>query len=144
MTRKQRRMTFVLGGMTVLAVAVGLVLSAFQDNLVFFHSPTEVHEKGVPPDRRFRVGGLVVEDSVRQSGLSTSFEVTDTVHSVRITYEGILPTLFREGQGIVAVGKLNGDGVFVAQEVLAKHDENYMPPEVAESLKEAGVWKGGQ
>ena len=144
MTRKQRRMTFVLGGMTVLAVAVGLVLSAFQDNLVFFHSPTEVQEKGVPPDRRFSVGGLVVEDSVRQSGLSTSFEVTDTVHSVRITYEGILPTLVREGQGIVAVGKLNGDGVFVAQEVLAKHDENYMPPEVAESLKEAGVWKGGQ
>ena len=141
MTRKRRRLVFVLTGMATLAVAVGLVLMAFQDSLVFFYSPTEVMAKEIPPERRFRVGGLVEDDSVTSSGLITRFRVTDLENTVDVTYEGILPALFREGQGVVAEGFLNADGVFVAAEVLAKHDENYMPPEVADALKKAGHWK---
>ena len=141
MTRKHRRLIFVLTGMATLAIAVGLVLMAFQDNLVFFYSPSEVMAKEIPSDRRFRVGGLVEADSVATSGLITRFRVTDLESTVAVTYEGILPALFREGQGVVAEGFLNAEGVFVAAEVLAKHDENYMPPEVADALKKAGHWK---
>ena len=141
MTRKRRRLIFVLTGMATLAIAVGLVLMAFQDNLVFFYSPSEVMAKEIPSDRRFRVGGLIEADSVATSGLITRFRVTDLENTVAVTYEGILPALFREGQGVVAEGFLNAEGVFVAAEVLAKHDENYMPPEVADALKKAGHWK---
>jgi cytochrome c-type biogenesis protein CcmE len=141
MTRKRRRLIFVLTGMATLAIAVGLVLMAFQDSLVFFYSPSEVMAKEIPPERRFRIGGLVEADSVATSGLITRFRVTDLENTVAVTYEGILPALFREGQGVVAEGFLNAEGVFVAAEVLAKHDENYMPPEVADALKKAGHWK---
>ena len=141
MTRKRRRLIFVLTGMATLAVAVGLVLLAFQDSLVFFYSPSEVMAKEIPPERRFRVGGLIEADSVTTSGLVTRFRVTDLASTVEVTYIGILPALFREGQGVVAEGSLDSDGVFVAAEVLAKHDENYMPPEVADALKKSGRWK---
>ncbi len=141
MTRKRRRLIFVLTGMATLTVAVGLVLAAIQDSLVFFYSPSEVMAKEIPPERRFRVGGLVEADSVTTSGLVTRFRVTDLASTVEVTYVGILPALFREGQGVVAEGFLDSDGLFVAAEVLAKHDENYMPPEVAEALKKSGRWK---
>ena len=141
MTRKQRRLTFVLAGLAVLGTAVGLVLTAFQDNLVFFRSPSEVIARNIPPDRHFRIGGLVEENSVRRDGLTTTFRVTDTANTVLVIYTGMLPDLFGEGQGVVAEGKLNPAGVFVASEVLAKHDENYMPPEVADALKKAGQWR---
>ncbi len=142
MTRKQRRMTFVLAGMAVIGVAAGLVLFAFQDNLVFFHSPSEVVENNLPADKRFRLGGLVEEGSVKRDGLTTRFRITDTARSVEVVYKGMLPDLFRAGQGVVTQGVLNGNRQFVATEVLAKHDENYMPPEVAAALKAAGQWKG--
>ena len=142
MTRKQRRMTFVLAGMAVIGVAAGLVLFAFQDNLVFFHSPSDVVENNLPANKRFRLGGLVEEGSVKRDGLTTRFRITDTAQSVEVVYIGMLPDLFSEGQGVVSQGALNGNRQFVATEVLAKHDENYMPPEVAEALKAAGRWKG--
>ena len=143
MTRKRRRMFFVVAGMISLGLATTLVLIAFQDNLVFFYSPTDVVEQGVEPDRRFRIGGLVEENSVSRTDgdITVAFRVTDQVHAVPVVFRGLLPDLFREGQGIVAEGTLNGEGVFVASEVLAKHDENYMPPEVADALKRSGQWK---
>ena len=143
MTRKRRRLIFVASGMVVLAAAAALVLTAFEDNLVFFYSPTDIGEKGIPEGRRFRLGGLVEEDSVRKTdgGLTVAFRVTDLSNAIPVTYKGILPDLFREGQGVVAEGVLNQDGVFEAAEVLAKHDENYMPPEVAEALKKSGYWQ---
>ena len=146
MTRKRRRLFFVLAGMVTLSLATTLVLVAFQDNLVFFYSPSDVVEKGVEPDRRFRIGGLVEENSVTRTDgdITVAFRVTDQVHAVPVVFRGLLPDLFREGQGIVAEGTLNGQGVFVASEVLAKHDENYMPPEVADALKRAGQWQGGE
>ena len=145
MRPKRRRLYFVLAGMSALAVAVALALAAFEDNLVFFNSPTDVYAKEVPQDRRFRLGGLVEEQSVARSqdGLTTTFRVTDLNRAVPVAYTGILPDLFREAQGIVADGRLTADGTFVADNVLAKHDENYMPPEVAEALKKSGQWKGG-
>ena len=121
-------------------VAAALVLTAFNDNLVFFHSPSDVVEKQIPADRHFRIGGLVQEGSVRRDGLTTDFVVTDLRNAVPVRYTGMLPDLFREGQGVVANGKLDAQGRFVASEVLAKHDENYMPPEVAEALKKSGQW----
>jgi len=122
-----------------IGVATWLALFAFDENLMFFFSPSEVAEGKAPTAHPFRVGGLVSKDSVKRKsdGLTTSFTVTDNVKSVTVEYTGILPDLFREGQGIVAMGQLNGEGVFVASEVLAKHDENYMPPEAAASLKTA-------
>lgn len=140
MSRKSKRLLAVLGLVAGLGVAVALVLSAFNENLVFFHSPSDVVEKQLPPDRRFRIGGLVVQGSVKKDGLNTEFTVTDMRHEVRISYTGMLPDLFREGQGVVANGRLDRDGRFVASEVLAKHDENYMPPEVADALKKSGQW----
>ena len=144
MKRKQRRLAFVVAGMVALGAAVALVLSAFEESLVFFYSPTDIATKEIGPDRRFRLGGLVEEESVERSadGLTTSFRVTDLEQSVAVTYRGMLPDLFREGQGVVAEGRLDGSGVFVASQVLAKHDENYMPPEVAEALQKAGHWQG--
>ena len=133
-----------VGGVAV-AAAAGLVLTAFEDNIVFFHSPTELSERIFAPTQRLRIGGLVEAGSVAKAadGASVSFTVTDTARSVPVTFKGILPDLFREGQGIVAEGHLR-EGVFVATEVLAKHDETYMPPEVAEAIKKSGQWKGGR
>ncbi|MEH6497631.1 MAG: cytochrome c maturation protein CcmE [Sneathiella sp.] len=141
MTRKKQRLYFVIAGMSVLAIAAVLVLTSFEDSLVFFHSPSDLAEKTVPAGRTFRLGGLVEEGSVVKKGVVVQFRVTDMAESVPVTFEGLLPDLFREGQGVVTEGQLNDDGVFVASNVLAKHDENYMPPEVAESLKKSGHWQ---
>ncbi len=141
MTRKRRRLYIVLSGLAVLGLAAALILSSFQDSLVFFHSPSDLAEKPVPPGRTFRLGGLVQEGTFVKEGITIKFSVTDTAESVPVTYEGLVPDLFREGQGVVAEGQMNEEGVFVASNVLAKHDENYMPPEVADSLKKAGHWK---
>ncbi len=145
MRPKRKRLMFVLSGMAVLGIAVALVLAAFEDNLVFFSSPTDVYAQSIPADRKFRLGGLVEEASIQKSddGLTTLFRVTDLSNAVPVTYTGILPDLFREGQGVVTEGRLRADGVFVADSVLAKHDENYMPPEVVEALKKSGAWQGG-
>ena len=141
MTPKRKRLWLLVGSLAVLGVAATLVLTALNDNIVFFYSPTQVAEKKIAPDRRFRLGGLVEAGSVKKNGQETRFVVTDTQKTVAVTYRGILPDLFREGQGVVAEGSLGPDGVFVAREVLAKHDENYMPPEVAKAIKDAGQWK---
>jgi cytochrome c-type biogenesis protein CcmE len=127
------------GGVVALAVAAGLVLSAFQKNLVFFFTPSQVASNEVPVGKTFRIGGMVEKGSVtRQSdGLTVRFMVTDTAKSIPVMYQGALPDLFREGKGVVAQGRVGPDGVFVAKEVLAKHDENYMPPEAAEAVKRA-------
>lgn len=145
MKPKRRRLFFVITGMAALGLAVALTLAAFDDNLVFFSSPTDVYAKGMAPDQRFRLGGLVEEESVAKTddGLTTTFRVTDLANAVPVSYTGILPDLFREGQGVVTEGRLSPEGVFVADSVLAKHDENYLPPEVAEALKKSGKWKGG-
>ncbi len=141
MTPKRRRLWLLLGSLATLGVAATLVLTALNDNLVFFYSPTQVAEKGIGPDRRFRLGGLVEQGSVQKEGQVVRFSVTDTNKTVKVTYRGILPDLFREGQGVIAEGSIGPDGVFTAREILAKHDENYMPPEVAKALKESGQWK---
>ena len=145
MKRKHQRMTLLGAGGLAVAAAAALVLTAFEDNIVFFHSPTELSERNFAPTQRLRIGGLVEAGSVAKAadGISVSFTVTDTAKSVPVTFKGILPDLFREGQGIVAEGHLR-EGVFVATEVLAKHDETYMPPEVAEAIKKSGRWKGGR
>lgn len=143
MTPKRKRLWMLVGSLSVLGVAATLVLVSLSDNIVFFYSPTQVAEKNIPPDRRFRLGGLVEPGSVRKQGEEVRFRVTDTVKTVDVVYRGLLPDLFREGQGVIAEGQLR-DGVFQAREVLAKHDEQYMPPEVAKALKEAGRWKDGQ
>lgn len=145
MTRKNRRAIFILTGLAILGLAVGLVLYAMRDNIVFFYSPSDIAQKAIAPDTRIRIGGMVEEGTLKHSGPATiSFNVTDFAKTVTVTYTGILPDLFREGQGVVAEGKLQPDGTFVADTVLAKHDEKYMPPEVAESLKKAGRWKEGK
>jgi cytochrome c-type biogenesis protein CcmE len=142
MTRKQRRFAIIAGGVGVLAVAVLLVLFAMKDAIVFFNSPTDVIEKHVAPGTRIRLGGLVTPGSLaRGEALVVRFEVTDGSHAVPVTYQGVLPDLFREGQGVVAEGTLDSSGVFKADNVLAKHDETYMPKEVADALKKQGHWK---
>jgi len=142
MTRKQRRFALIAGGVSVLAAAVLLVLFAMKDSIVFFNSPTDVVEKHIAPGSRIRLGGLVAPGSVTRGGeLAVRFEVTDGNRAIAVTYQGILPDLFREGQGIVAEGALDGAGVFKADNVLAKHDETYMPKEVADALKKQGHWK---
>jgi cytochrome c-type biogenesis protein CcmE len=144
---KHRRLGFVAAGVILLAAAAGLVLYAMNDTLVFFYTPSEVQQKlqaqQLDLDRPFRLGGLVEEGSVQRdsSGVEVRFRVTDTVETVTVAYHGLLPDLFREGQGVVAEGRLGADGVFTASEVLAKHDENYMPPEVADALKKQGHWQ---
>ena len=142
MTRKRRRLTIVLTGMVLLSGAVALVLAALDENLSYFYSPSDIAE--APQGRPIRLGGLVEADSVtRQAdGVTVTFRVTDLASSVPVTYSGLLPDLFREGQGVITEGTLGTDGVFVAREVLAKHDETYMPREVADALKKAGQWKG--
>jgi len=142
MTRKQRRLTLIGAAGLVLVVAAGLVLSALRDSIVFFNSPTDVIEKQVKPGSRIRLGGLVAPGSlVRGDNLAVRFQVTDGNRSMPVTYQGILPDLFREGQGVVAEGTLDAAGLFKADTVLAKHDETYMPKEVADALKKQGHWK---
>ena len=143
MAPKRKRLYLLLGSLGVLGIAAALVLSALNDNLVFFYSPTQVAEKHPGPDRRLRIGGLVEQGSVKKDGQEVRFVVTDLKQTVPVVYRGLLPDLFREGQGVVAEGALGADGVFVAREVLAKHDEKYMPPEVAKALKESGRWQEG-
>ena len=140
---KHRRLVMVLAGLALLGVAAVFVGSALRDNLVFFFTPSEALEKAIPPERRFRLGGLVEEGSLVRKGAAVTFRITDSAKTLPVAYTGVLPDLFREGQGVVAEGRLK-DGVFEAQTVLAKHDETYMPKEVAEGLKKAGHWKGGQ
>lgn len=137
----RQRLSIVAAVVLGIGAAAWLVFSAFQDNLRYFVSPSEIHAGLAPEDHALRVGGLVVADSVRRSndgeGLTVRFELTDNAHSISVVYTGILPDLFREGQGIVATGRLRPDGVFAAREILAKHDENYMPREVREALDKA-------
>jgi cytochrome c-type biogenesis protein CcmE len=145
MTRKQRRLTMIASAGAVLAVAAALVLFALRDQIVFFYSPSDLAEKALAPGTRVRIGGLVEEGSVvRNDDGSVRFTVTDTAKTATVAYRGILPDLFREGQGIVAEGTLSGDGSVTAETVLAKHDENYMPKEVVDALKAQGVWKEGE
>ncbi len=141
MKPRTKRFAMVLAALATAGVAVALVLNAFRSNLVFFFTPSQIVADEAPHHRAFRVGGLVESGSVHRDGTTVHFVVTDTAKSVPIAYEGILPDLFREGKGVVAQGRLESDGVFHASEVLAKHDENYMPPEAAEALRRA---KGGQ
>ena len=141
MTPKRRRLWLLVGSLAVLGAAATLVLTALNDNLVFLYSPSQVAEKGIAPDRRFRLGGLVEAGSVQKNGEEVRFTVTDTHKTVAVVYRGLLPDLFREGQGVVVEGAFDQNGQFVASEVLAKHDETYMPPEVAKALKESGRWQ---
>src|ERR1700744_4039022 len=142
MTRKQRRLTVIGGSFAVLALAAALVLNAMRDSIVFFSTPKMVAEKHIQPGKRFRLGGLVQPGSlVRGDNLAVTFEVADGSATLPVSYRGILPDLFREGQGIVAEGALDPSGVFKADTVLAKHDENYMPKDVADALKKQGHWK---
>jgi cytochrome c-type biogenesis protein CcmE len=137
---RTKRAAWIVAGLAGLGVAAALVLNAFQSNLVFFFTPTQVASNEAPRDRAFRVGGLVEAGSVvrDKDALTVRFRVTDTAKTIPVVYTGILPDLFREGKGVVAQGRLGPDGTFKASEVLAKHDENYMPPEAAEALKKAG------
>jgi cytochrome c-type biogenesis protein CcmE len=143
-TRKQRRLTLIGGSLGVLALAVVLVLSALSDSIVFFNSPTDVAQKNLSPGSRIRIGGLVKTGSLKRGdGLRVQFEVTDGAHDVAVRYQGILPDLFREGQGVVAEGKIEPGGLIAADSVLAKHDERYMPKEVVDALKKDGRWQEG-
>lgn len=142
MTRKQRRGVLIGSAVAVLSLAAVLVLFAFRESIVFFHTPSDIAGSKIPEGTRFRLGGLVEAGSVKRGvGVKVAFTVTDTLKSVPVTYEGVLPDLFREGQGVVTEGILTPSGVFIADSVLAKHDENYMPPEVAKALKEQGLWQ---
>ena len=139
MKPRQKRLAMIAGGLVALGVAAAFVLAAFRENLVFFFTPSQVVAKEVPQGRSFRVGGLVVPGTLKRQtdGLTVQFVVTDTAKNVPVVYRGILPDLFREGKGVVTQGKLGGDGIFYASEVLAKHDENYMPPAAADAIKQA-------
>ncbi|MFM8702033.1 MAG: cytochrome c maturation protein CcmE [Hyphomicrobiales bacterium] len=143
MTRKQRRLVTIGLAGSVLAIAATLILTAAKDKIVFFYGPTELKALAVSPGQRLRIGGLIEAGSlVKSDDLRVSFRVTDGVTVLAVAYRGLLPDLFREGQGVVAEGVLESDGTFRADSVLAKHDENYMPKEVAEALRKQGVWKG--
>lgn len=143
MKPKRRRLYFVTVGLVLLAGAVALALTALEESIVFFYTPSQIAEKNVKPGQRIRLGGLVEEKSVKKQpdGVTIRFRVTDRGKTIAVSYKGILPDLFREGQGVVVEGVLRPDGVFLASTVLAKHDENYMPPELAKQLKKQGVWK---
>jgi cytochrome c-type biogenesis protein CcmE len=141
MTRKRRRLYFVLLGLFGLFSGMALVLGALQDNLVFFFGPSELLAKHPPPGQRMRVGGIVAVGSLAKSGQAVTFTVTDNAHDLKVRYSGLLPDLFKEGAGVVAEGHLDADGSFLASDILAKHDENYMPREVADALKKSGHWQ---
>ncbi len=137
MKARHKRLAFIIAGVAGISAAAGLIFNAFNSNMVFFFSPTDVEAKQAPLGRDFRLGGLVQKGTLKREddGLTVHFDVTDNAHTIAVTYTGILPDLFKEGQGVVAQGKMSDTGVFLASEVLAKHDETYMPPEVAEALK---------
>jgi cytochrome c-type biogenesis protein CcmE len=144
MTRKQRRLTMIGAAGVVMAMALGLVLVAMQDTIVFFRAPSEIAEQNIAPGTRFRLGGLVEDGSIRrEDGQIVFFKVSDGAGTVEVRYQGLLPDLFREGQGVVTEGALDTAGLFVADTVLARHDENYMPREVADALKKQGIWQHG-
>lgn len=136
MKLRYKRLTLAAGALLAMSAIVALVLNAFQSNMVFFYSPTQVEANEAPVGRTFRIGGLVQDGTVRREGLKVHFVVTDTAKTIPVRYEGLLPDLFQEGKGVVAQGQMQG-GVFVAREVLAKHDENYMPPEAADAIQRA-------
>ena len=139
MKPRHKRLALIVGGLAVLGIAAALVLSAFQQNLVFFYSPSQIANNEAPQGKAFRIGGMVEQGSLKRQpdGLTVRFNVTDTAKVIPVLYTGILPDLFKEGKGVVAQGKLGADGVFHAHEVLAKHDENYMPPEAAHAVEQA-------
>jgi len=141
MTRKQKRISIILGLGVVLAIAATLILTALRDQIMFFYSPTEIAENGIAPGTPIRLGGLVKDASWRQDGETNIFVVTDGAREMEARYVGILPDLFREGQGVVAEGEIQADGTFMANNVLAKHDETYMPREVAATLQDEGLWR---
>lgn len=143
-TRKWKNRIIILALASIaFSIATILMLKAFEDNIIFFYSPSDLLEKTPPQDRDFRIGGLVLKGSVRHSGEQTiSFIITDLTHEIKASYTGIVPALFTEGQGVVALGRMTLDGTFKAQEILAKHDENYIPKEVADALKKSGNWEG--
>lgn len=142
MTRKKQRTLMIVGGLVVLGIAAAIIGTSLRDTIVFFYTPSEVVEKSISPSIRFRLGGLVKKGSVvRGEGTTVSFVVTDTAKTVKVKFTGNLPDLFGEGQGVVTEGKLDRSGTFIADNVLAKHDENYMPKEVADSLKKQGLWQ---
>ncbi|MEN9330709.1 MAG: Cytochrome c-type biosis protein CcmE [Pseudomonadota bacterium] len=144
MTPRQKRFSLIIAGIVVLALAAGFVLNAFQSNLVFFFTPTQVAQGEAPKNKMFRVGGMVKEGSVKRDQAVIEFVVTDTARDIPVRYSGLLPDLFKEGKGVVAQGRLDEQGLFVASEVLAKHDENYMPPEAQHALDKATAAKAGQ
>ena len=143
--RKHKRLWILISALAALAAVAALVLVAFEENIVFFYMPSDIVEKRPPVERRLRLGGLVEDGSLVRAGdgVTVSFRVTDLAHTVPVVFRGLLPDLFREGQGVVVQGRMDGDGVLRASEVLAKHDENYMPKEVADALKAQGQWQGG-
>ena len=141
MKPRNKRIAVIALGVAALGIAAALVLTAFQENLVFFFTPSQVAAQEAPVGRTFRIGGMVEKGSVKRDGVEVRFVVTDTAKHIPVVYRGALPDLFREGKGVVAQGQLGADGVFRAREVLAKHDENYMPPEVADALKRSGRWQ---
>ena len=140
MTRKQNRLAAIGGGLAFLALAAFIALTALEDNIVFFRSPSELAAQPAAIGEAIRIGGLVREGSVTRDGLRADFQVTDLAHDIAVSYEGMLPDLFHEGQGVVAEGRFDGSGIFRADTVLAKHDETYMPPEVAEALEKSGKY----
>jgi cytochrome c-type biogenesis protein CcmE len=144
MTARQRRFMWVALGVLVLCAAAAFVLNAFQSNLVFFFTPTQVAQGEAPQGRMFRIGGLVKDGSLQRQDMQVQFVVTDTARDIPVVYSGLLPDLFKEGKGVVAQGRLGADGLFTATEVLAKHDENYMPPEAQHALDKAGAAKAAQ
>ena len=143
MKLKHKRLLLVLVSLGLVGAGAALVLTAVEDSLVFFYTPADLATQDIALDRRFRLGGLVEEGSVQQAGSTTMFRVTDFTSTVAVSFNGVLPDLFREGQGVVAEGSLTADGTFQASQVLAKHDETYMPKEVADALKNSGRWKDG-
>jgi cytochrome c-type biogenesis protein CcmE len=137
MKPRHRRAVLIVVGVAVVGVAAALILSAFRQNLVFFYTPSDVVANKVPANQTFRVGGLVESGSLKREGVRVTFRVTDTAQTITVSYDGILPDLFREGKGVVAEGKIDSGGMFHASQVLAKHDENYMPPDAAHALEQA-------
>lgn len=144
MKPRQKRAAIIVGGLAAISLSAYFVLNAFQSNLVFFFTPTQIESGEAPKDRTFRVGGMVKDGSLKRDNLTVNFIVTDTAKEVKVSYTGILPDLFKEGKGVVAQGKLDSTGHFTASEVLAKHDENYMPPEAQHAMDQAQIDKAAK
>ncbi len=144
MKNKTKRLFLILGTLITIAIAVSLMLIGLKDNIIFFHSPSQITENPLDKkfQKKFRIGGLVKKNSIQQNQNTTTFIITDEINDIKISYQGILPDLFREGQGIVAIGQLNEQQIFTASKLLAKHDENYMPAEAVQALKDSGRWQG--